>query len=80
MHDMHALDVPQDTKRQPFITNTTENEERSTEKKPWRKRNAARGTRGQNIQDFLLLAFSLLLLKTRAVANKHVLISSLAYL
>ena len=73
MHERHAIDVPQDAAREPFIRNTTENGERSIEKKPWCQRAPASATRGQNTQDFLLLASSLLLLKPRAVANKLVL-------
>ena len=66
MNEMHALDDPQDAAREPFNRNTTENGERSIENMPWRQRELARRTRGQNTQDFLLLAFSLLLLDLSA--------------
>ena len=69
LHGMHAQTYTVDqklyieiTKCEPFARNTAENRRRSREKEPWRQRELARRTRGQNTQDFLPLAFSLLLL------------------
>ena len=81
LHEMHAktCTVQQklcidSTKCEAFARNTAEHRRRSREKKPCTQRTSASGTRAPECRDFLLLAFSLLLLDfPRAVTTQSAL-------